>query len=292
MPRLTRQRAHLKKHNPNSHEHKTQWKNKEQDTNIQSTDESSEEGSVFWCTDELEDNEEQTLKLLMHGAKRIIPSKRPLCYLGNSARTKRRRKAQEKKIVAEHKKKITDFFNVTPIEDSESDVTSENENPLEPGQVSEDEAIDSEEDDQWSDVDENLDDELVKEIENKVLENKLPAGLKWKLVAILQYLRLSKFNKSKIHASLSVARQLGRGIYLARSIRKWAKILKAGGTLPESFRGKHPKIKSLLEDEDIQAEIVSYLRENKFEFYVADFVNHVSNVIFPKLGIERANKIG
>src|SRR6266511_3283024 len=98
MPRLSKQRAHLKKNNQtSSYEFKI--------SETESADESSsDEGSVLWCTEELENDAEETLQLLMHGAKNIIPSKRPLCYLGNSSQTQRRRKAEEKKIAAEHKK--------------------------------------------------------------------------------------------------------------------------------------------------------------------------------------------
>jgi len=296
MPRLSKQRSYLKKHNHNPHEVMI--------SETESTDQSSDEDedSILWCTEELDNNAEKTLQLLMHGAKSITSPKRPLCYLGNSSRTQRRRKAEERKSAAEHKKKITDFFNITSTEEpSEADSTSENENsPIiddKPNQTSKEETEDDDQEFYWSDVDENntdllSDDELIKKIENEINKNKLLAGLKWKLTAVLQYLRLSKFTKSKMNASLSVAHQLGRGTYLAQSIRGWTNILKAGGTLPESFRGKHPKVKSLLEDEDVQAEVVSYLRGNKFEFYVADFVNYISNIVFPKLGIERTKQIG
>lgn len=289
MPRLSKQRFYLKKHNQDLHEVITL-------SETESTD--SDEDSVLWCTEELDNNAEKTLQLLMHGAKNVISSKRPLCYLGNSSRTQRRRKAEERKSSAEHKRKITDFFNVASIEEPvEADSTSENENsPIinEPNQGFEDE---NDQEFYWSD-DENLnakcllsDDELIKKIENEI-ENKLSDGLKWKLTAVLQYVRLFKLTKSKMNASLYVAHQLGRGAYLAQSIRGWTNILKDGGTLPESFRGKHPKVKSLLEDEDVRAEIISYLRKNKFEFYVADFVNYVSNDVLPKLGIERTKPIG
>ncbi len=45
-------------------------------------------------------------------------------------------------------------------------------------------------------------------------------------------------------------------------------------------------IHSLLEDEDIHNEIVTYLHVNKFEFYLSDFVNYISDVIFSKLSID------
>ena len=63
-------------------------------------------------------------------------------------------------------------------------------------------------------------------------------------------------------------------------------MLQNGNTIPFFKRGKHCKIKSLLDDEDVQMQVISYLREKKFEFYVADFVDYVTNTIFPSLGIE------
>ncbi|RHZ81548.1 hypothetical protein Glove_118g21 [Diversispora epigaea] len=62
--------------------------------------------------------------------------------------------------------------------------------------------------------------------------------------------------------------------------------------IPVSMRGKHIKVHSLLEDEDIKNEIVSYLRTNKFEFYLSDFVTYISDVIFPKFDIKRTTRIG
>jgi len=197
MPRLSKQRSYLKKHNHNSHEVMI--------SETESTDQSSDEDedSILWCTEELDNNAEKTLQLLMHGAKSITSPKRPLCYLGNSSRTQRRRKAEERKSAAEHKKKITDFFNITSTEEpSEADSTSENENSPtiddKPNQTSKEETEDDDQEFYWSDVDENnmdllSDDELIKKIENEINKNKLSASLKWKLTAVLQYLRLSKF---------------------------------------------------------------------------------------------------
>jgi hypothetical protein len=93
-------------------------------------------------------------------------------------------------------------------------------------------------------------------------------------------------------ASLSIARQLGRDQYLARHIRSWASALHNGKEVPVSMRGKHVKVKSLLEDEDVQHEVLQYLRTSKFGFYLVDFVRHVSDNIFPRLGISRLTPIG
>jgi hypothetical protein len=69
-------------------------------------------------------------------------------------------------------------------------------------------------------------------------------------------------------------------------------MLQNGKTIPFSKWGKHCKVKSLLDDEDILMQITSYLREKKFEFYVADFVNYITNTIFPSLGIEIKQQLG
>jgi len=103
---------------------------------------------------------------------------------------------------------------------------------------------------------------------------------------------LLKFENSKMEASLCVARQLGKDVYLARRIRSWASVLSKGKEVPVSMRGKHVKVKSLLKEEDVQHEVLQYLRTSKFEFYLADFVQYVSNDVFPSLGISQATPIG
>jgi len=132
--------------------------------------------------------------------------------------------------------------------------------------------------------------ELISILENKC--SGTSSEERWRLEAVLQYLRLLKFEPSTVKASLSVAHQLGRNVYLARRIRHWARLLQKGQVIPASMRGKHVKVKSLLEDEDVQHKILQYLRTSKFEFYLADFVNYVSNDVFPSLGISQTTPIG
>ena len=64
-------------------------------------------------------------------------------------------------------------------------------------------------------------------------------------------------------------------------------MVKNGETIPISKWEKHCKIKSLINNEDVQMQITTYLCENKFEFYVADFIDHEKNTIFLSLGIEQ-----
>ena len=71
----------------------------------------------------------------------------------------------------------------------------------------------------------------------------------------------------------------------------WKKLIKNGESILISKREKHCKIKSLIDDEDIQMQIAAYLHENKFEFYVADFVDYIKNTVFPSLGVEQETTI-
>ncbi|CAB4401464.1 unnamed protein product [Rhizophagus irregularis] len=97
------------------------------------------------------------------------------------------------------------------------------------------------------------------------------------------------FNYKQLIKSLE--NEVKSGPYFARCLREWEKLVKNSETIPISKREKHCKIKSLLDDEDVQMQIATYLHENKFEFYVADFVDYVKNVVFPSLGIEQETTI-
>ena len=79
---------------------------------------------------------------------------------------------------------------------------------------------------------------------------------------ILQYFRLINYGEPKVKASICIARQLNKGKYFAHCIREWEKLIKKGERIPISKRGKHQKIRSLLDDEDIKLQVASYLRVN------------------------------
>ncbi|RIA82539.1 hypothetical protein C1645_835213 [Glomus cerebriforme] len=133
--------------------------------------------------------------------------------------------------------------------------------------------------------------QVINSLETQLKEKNLDEDHKLRLTAILQYMRLLEFQNSKLEASLSVAHQLKKGPWFARCLRLWSHMLQNGESIPFSKREKHCKVKSLLDDEDVQMQITSYLREKKFEFYVADFVDYVTNTIFPSLGIETKTTI-
>jgi hypothetical protein len=94
-----------------------------------------------------------------------------------------------------------------------------------------------------------------------------------------------------METSKVLAESLNHGPWMSRLIRSWASQYKKNGELISSRRGKHQKIKSALNDEDVQVKISQYLRSKKFNFKIQDFIDHVSEVIFPSLGYEREKKI-
>jgi len=189
-----------------------------------------------------------------------IPPVHRSTYTGNSARTKRRHRAQAKKDAEKNGQTIDHFVSITKSDEI-------------------DEISEESEDDDYSQ-------QVINSLEIQLKEKNLDEGHKLRLTAILQYMRLLEFQDSKLEASLSVAHQFKKGPWFARCLRLWSHMLQNGESIPFSKRGKHCKIKSLLNDEDIQIQVTSYLREKKFEFYVADIVDYVTNTIFLSLGIK------
>ncbi|CAJ0867917.1 1875_t:CDS:2, partial [Entrophospora sp. SA101] len=140
-------------------------------------------------------------------------------YMKDSKRTLQRQASQLKQA-AEGSKKITDFFNLQ---------TS-----------SEDQPEDSE--------------------QSALGRPNLTNDVKSKLMAIEMYFRHLDNGKKQIEASEIVAISLGWArVYKGRCIRTWAKQWVQNKILPESNRGKHPKTKSLLDHEDVAAQIGSHL---------------------------------
>ena len=88
---------------------------------------------------------------------------------------------------------------------------------------------------------------------------------KTRLMAVGMYFRQLNDGKQKIEASEIVSTSLGwTKIHKGRCIRSWSKQWVHNHTVPLSKRGKHLKTKSLLDHEDIAAQIGSYLRSDKF----------------------------
>ncbi|CAJ0639189.1 5798_t:CDS:2 [Entrophospora sp. SA101] len=56
------------------------------------------------------------------------------------------------------------------------------------------------------------------------------------------------------------------------------------------MRGKHPKIQSLWNHEDIAAQVGSYIRSNKFDITPKNLCEHVNGTILPNIGVDNEDK--
>jgi hypothetical protein len=262
-----------------------------------SEEESSSSGDEVWWTDEdLDKHSDVTIKKLFHGAKNILHTKRPFRYTGNSKRTQKRRRADARRQAAKNGRTMLDYFSTAQASASETRLHNslmvgngenmgsnsvtvggegENDDDASEEAISEGEDQDSveSESDTSSEYGHLSNEEVINILEQKL--HGTSSSNQWRLTAVLQYLRLLKFEHSTVKASLCVARQMGRDVYLARRIRQWTRLLQSGQEIPASMRGKHIKVKSLLEDEDVQQRILQYLRTAKFEFYLADFIRYL-----------------
>jgi hypothetical protein len=238
-----------------------------------------ENEEVVWGDAEFDKNAENFVKILLDGIKNYVPSARKSVYIGNSIRTKKRKRAQARQLLAKNGQPITKFFNPLPPDQLQP-------HPPDDSDKSDDNHESESECEEYFDYG-----QLIMSIENELKQNNHDSGYKLRLTALLQYLRLVNHQEPKIKASLCIAQQLNKGPYFARCLRVWEKLVKNGEKIPISKRGKHCKIRSLLDDEDVQMQITAYLRENKFEFYVADFIDYVKNTVFPSIGIEQETTI-
>jgi hypothetical protein len=81
-----------------------------------------------------------------------------------------------------------------------------------------------------------------------------------RLIAVGSYLRLLKSGMLKMEASELISKQIGKGSYGARLIRKWASFYFENLSLPFLFQGKHPKTTSLIHDEDVKLQCIQFLK--------------------------------
>ncbi|CAJ0919211.1 2697_t:CDS:2 [Entrophospora sp. SA101] len=73
-------------------------------------------------------------------------------------------------------------------------------------------------------------------------------------------------------------------------ILPWAKQWIRNNTVPTSKRGKHPKIQSLWNHEDIAAQVGSYIRSNKSDITPKNLREHVNGTILPNIGVDNEDK--
>jgi hypothetical protein len=187
-------------------------------------DDDLENEEVIWGDVELDEKAETFVKVLLDGMKNYVPPARRSVYIGNSIRTKKRKRAQAKKLLAENGQQITSFFNPSPLQNHPSNDPDKS-----------DDQKSNQSDDQNSECEEHFNyEQLIKSLEIKLKQGDLDSGYKLRLTALLQYLRLVNHKEPKIKASLSIARQLNKGPYFARCLREWEKLAKNGETIPIS----------------------------------------------------------
>ncbi|CAG8821010.1 18814_t:CDS:2, partial [Racocetra persica] len=91
-------------------------------------------------------------------------------------------------------------------------------------------------------------------------DNQMDKGVRVRLQASLQYLRLRYQGQTRISASTMIASSLGWGDYKAQYIAAWAQNWIKWRKLPKENHGKFTKVSSLLDDERISMKV---LKERK-----------------------------
>jgi len=96
---------------------------------------------------------------------------------------------------------------------------------------------------------------------------------------------LRRNGRKALEASSLISEMVGRGPYYSIVIRAWAKQWMTQRIVPEFKRGLHVKVKSLLDDEDVDLAVSSYLRANKFAVTPQKLKKHLEEEIFPTLAL-------
>jgi hypothetical protein len=167
---------------------------------------SSSSHEILWSDEELDEHSEVTVKKLFHGASNILPSKRPFRYTGNSKRTQKRCRASARQQAAKNGRTMLDYFSTVQASTSETHPHNSSTVGKGEGENSNTETVEgendgyaaSEEGDQSSAESDTSSEygHLSNEKVIDILEKKLhstSSSEQWRLVAVLQYVRLLKF---------------------------------------------------------------------------------------------------
>lgn len=207
----------------------------------------------------------------------VKSNKRPLTYHGNSIRSQQRRRKLAKEDIEKNGQTLDQFF---LKKDSEEEMSQTNN-------IESSEMTNNELENIYSlQKNEQYYDDLINDIERILNESsKIANGYKLRLKALQYYFQLLKRDYKKINAANSVADFLNKGPWFAKCIRNWAKSFIESGDISYKKRGENLR-GSIIDDEDIQIKILSFLRKEKFNITISKFVEFVSNELFPGIGIE------
>ena len=106
-----------------------------------------------------------------------------------------------------------------------------------------------------------------------------------RLKALQYYFQLLKKDHKKIEAADSVSEILNKGPWFSKCIRSWGKSFIECGDISYKKRGENLR-GSIIDDEDIQIKISSFLRKEKFNVTVNNFKEFIAKDVFPSIGVE------
>ena len=231
-----------------------------------------------WHDDELENNLNQIsptiYDVIIENAKDPLAftNNRPLVYIGNSERTKRRKNSANK-IAAAGNFKLDTFFSTLQSHQQITKELMEKLKQLEKDQEQEGFEL------------------ALEDVKRLIADKSLDLQVKNRLQLIVQYINLRLKGLKSMDASKTLAVSIGKGDYQARLIRSWTQNFIAYHQIPVSMRGKHQKIKGLLGDEDIHQMITEYLWSVGCNVTVNGFKTYIEQEVFPSMGIERKKMI-
>jgi hypothetical protein len=132
---------------------------------------------------------------------------------------------------------------------------------------------------------------LLKDIELKLNQSSdTVKSYKLRLKALQYYFQLLKRNYKKIEAANSVSEILNKGPWFSKCIRSWGKSFIEYGDISYKKRGEHLR-GSIIDDEDVQIKISSFLRKEKFNVTVNNFKEFIAKNVFPSIGVENETAI-
>ena len=114
-------------------------------------------------------------------------------------------------------------------------------------------------------------------------------------LSILRFFQLLLKGSSQMEASLAISNIIfDAGAYRAAAIRDWAKQYRIAGQLEAYKQGRHPKIKSLIDDEAVKKACGDYLRSLKpDQRTAAGFCRWFSKEYYvQRFGVERVQPLG
>lgn len=238
------------------------------------------EEMISYFDEEFENNSESLFQLLINNMKNY-KAKRPLTYHGNSTRTQKRRKASTKENINKNGQTLDQFFILE--KNSSKEMTQDNDSQSSETVSNELEIVDNFQKINY--------DYLLKDIEIKLDESfDIAKSYNLRLKALQYYFQLLKRNHKKFEAANLVSKILNKGPWFSKCIRSWGKSFIEYGDISYKKRGKHLR-GSIIDDEDVQIKISSFLRKEKFNVTVNNFKEFIAKDVFPSIGVENETAI-